>query len=234
MAAQQGTLPSARRMSACMWPLRLSLTFPICHPLCSFSARQAPDCDGTSAAGGQPRSRCFSEMLLCAGSAEQEAVNISQAGLHLHVPCCACAPALCAWRLSGGGGYIRRLRAAGLAHLLHLLPPPMPQAAQALVRLNSPLPPPPVTYPSCRTNGSRSSNSSGSTCLKVLFLTRSNKPAVRQASRAAARVGSRGWQHACMRAGGAACQQAAPAVNGIPPGTHTHLCTLPTTALCRS
>lgn len=52
----------------------------------------------------------------------------------------------------------------------------MPQAAQALVSLNAPLPPPPVAFPACRGNSSRA------TCLKVLFLTRSSKPAVRQAS----------------------------------------------------
>jgi len=46
------------------------------------------------------------------------------------------------------------------------------------VRLNEPLPPSSVTYPKCRTQ-----KGSNSTCLRVLFLTRSPKPAVRQVSR---------------------------------------------------
>ena len=54
-----------------------------------------------------------------------------------------------------------------------------PQAAQTLVRLNEPLPPSPVTYPECRSTAGKGSNS---TCLRVLFLTRSPNPAVRQVS----------------------------------------------------
>lgn len=67
---------------------------PAHGPLCSFSARPAPDCGDAVADDSQQRSRCFSEMLLCAGSAEQEAVNISQASLQVPLLClltCACA-----------------------------------------------------------------------------------------------------------------------------------------------
>lgn len=53
------------------------------------------------------------------------------------------------------------------------LPMP-PQAAQKLVHLHEPLPPSPVIYPECSGSGGNS------TCLRVLFLTRSPKPAVRQ------------------------------------------------------
>ena len=75
----------------------------------------------------------------------------------------------------------------------------MPQAAQALVRLNAPLPPPPVAYPACRTSSGHSTNSNSSTCLKVLFLTRSNKPAVRQASKPGCSGGSsEGREAACL------------------------------------
>lgn len=51
--------------------------FPAPRPMpCSFSNRPPPEGRGR---GGQQRSRCFAEMLLCAGSWEQEALNISQA-----------------------------------------------------------------------------------------------------------------------------------------------------------
>ena len=57
------------------------------------------------------------------------------------------------------------------------------------MRLNEPLPPSPVTYPKCSGSGGNS------TCLRVLFLTRSPKPAVRQVR---LRLGGRCsvWLHA--------------------------------------
>ncbi len=82
-----GSTGHARRCARHNVPALLHhfLKFPCVHlpsshpPLpCSFSTRLPPEGSGCA---GQQRSRCFAEMLLCAASWEQEALNISQASL---------------------------------------------------------------------------------------------------------------------------------------------------------
>lgn len=179
-----------------------------CPMPCSFSNRPPPK-------GGQQRSRCFAEMLLCAGSWEQEALNISQASCGDRggfwwpggIPiACSCCP-------GPAKGAVQNI-----ADVYGLCPARSnPQAAQTLVRLNEPLPPSPVTYPTCRSTAGKGSNS---TCLRVLFLTRSPKPAVRQVSCAghgSGQVTVAGRRHVRVREQCWLLQKVDPCLNPCPP-----------------
>ncbi len=132
--------------------------------LADFSARRS-DKPGASGSG----SRCFADMLVCSGDHELQSTNVWQVR--------GCAPG----RLYPGT--LRMPVHARMRWLSSLLQPcSVPpslcclQASQALVALNSPLPKSPIETALVGCDG---------TCLRVLFLTRSPKPFMRQASAAA-------------------------------------------------